>query len=124
MADNADTSSISSSRKTIHAVTETLGWAAYLACSWTWCIGLFLPVLLVREFGVRGWVAFAVPNIIGAALFGWIIRDGDASRRFVGKHRLACEVFSAVTIAFQIVFIGSFLTPMVGKLIVILPIVT
>src|SRR4051794_35329380 len=84
------------------SILSCLGWAAYLACSWTWCIGLFLPVLLVRDFGVRGWVTFAIPNVVGAAMFGWIVRDGDASRRLVEKHRLACEIFSAVTIAYQL----------------------
>ena len=28
---------------------NTIGWGAYLACSWTWCIGMFLPVLLIRD---------------------------------------------------------------------------
>ncbi|MDB5302268.1 MAG: hypothetical protein JWO87_3931, partial [Phycisphaerales bacterium] len=44
-----------------------LGWGAFLACSWTWCIGMFLPVLLVRDFGEMGWLVFAAPNVVGAA---------------------------------------------------------
>ena len=40
-------------------------WAFFLACSWTWCVGMFLPVLLVRNWGIWGWVVFAVPNVIG-----------------------------------------------------------
>ena len=60
-----------------------LGWAAYLACSWTWCIGMFLPVLLVRELGTLGFVIFAVPNVVGAAMMGTILPSeiGRASCR-------------------------------------------
>ena len=55
------------------------GWAAYLACSWTWCIGMFLPVLLVRDYGVWGWIVFAVPNVLGAAAMGWVLRSAEVS---------------------------------------------
>src|SRR5438445_473687 len=81
-----------------------LGWAAFLGVSWTWCIGMFLPVILLREFGLGGWVVFAVPNVIGAAAMGWVIRDRASSRRMIHEHRLACLVFSLVTILFQLYF--------------------
>src|SRR5690242_7362807 len=55
---------------------RVLGWGAYLACSWTWCISMFLPVLLVRDYGVWGFVVFAVPNVIGAGAMGWVLRNG------------------------------------------------
>lgn len=29
-------------------------WALFLASSWTWCIGMFLPVLLMRDAGWMG----------------------------------------------------------------------
>src|ERR1043165_610938 len=82
---------------------STLGWAAYLACSWTWCIGMFLPVLLVRDYGIWGFVVFAVPNVVGAAAMGWVLRDG-ASERIVARHLRALRYFSIVTIVFQIHF--------------------
>jgi uncharacterized membrane protein YiaA len=85
---------------------STLGWAIFLGVSWTWCIGMFLPVLLVREYGVWGWIVFAIPNVIGAAAMGWVLRDADASRRIVEAHAPACSAFSIVTIAFHIFFIG------------------
>jgi hypothetical protein len=81
----------------------TLGWAAYLACSWTWCIGMFLPVLLVRDYGVWGFVAFAVPNVVGAAAMGWL-RPG-VSEGIVREHGSAVLAFSIVTIAFQMFFL-------------------
>ena len=42
-----------------------IGWAAFLASSWTWCIGMFLPVLMIRDYGGWGWAVFALPNILG-----------------------------------------------------------
>src|SRR3954471_24793497 len=53
---------------------SALNWAAFLGASWTWCIGMFLPVLLIRDYGPSMWWAFAVPNVIGAAAMGWILR--------------------------------------------------
>lgn len=82
-------------------------WAAYLACSWTWCIGMFLPTLLIRDFGVWGFVVFAIPNIVGAAAMGWILKDGWAER-LRELHAPAIGVFSAVTILFQIVFLFTY----------------
>jgi hypothetical protein len=81
-------------------VLKTLSWAAYLGASWTWCTGMFLPVLLVRDFGLWGWVVFALPNVAGAGAMGWAIRS-DQSRRTVEAHRVACVAFSLVTLAFH-----------------------
>ena len=80
-----------------------LGWAAYLACSWTWCIGMFLPVLLVRDYGIWGFVVFAVPNVIGAGAMGWVLREGAADR-IVEKHVRAAVAFGCVTALFQAYF--------------------
>ena len=33
-----------------------LSWAVYLGVSWTWCIGMFLPVLIMRDYGIAGWL--------------------------------------------------------------------
>ena len=82
------------------------GWAVYLGSSWTWCIGMFLPVLLVRDYGIWSFVAFAAPNVIGAAAMGWVMRSGAHSRRFLQDHRVAVPTFSIVTILFQAFFIG------------------
>jgi hypothetical protein len=80
-----------------------LGWAIFLGVSWTWCIGMFLPVLLVRDYGVWAWVVFAVPNVVGAAAMGWFI-SADRSRLMVCAHRTAMTAFSIVTVAFQLFF--------------------
>jgi len=82
-------------------VLAPLGWAAFLAASWTWIIGMFLPVLLVRDYGIWGFVAFALPNIIGAAAMGWVITSPAESAAMVAAHRAAGRAFSLVTIAFH-----------------------
>jgi hypothetical protein len=83
---------------------RVLGWANYLGMSWTWCIGMFLPVLLLRDLGAGGFWIFAIPNICGAAAMGWILRDAGQSRKMVQKHAGACALFSVVTIAFHVFF--------------------
>src|SRR5438045_2624614 len=84
---------------------HVLLWAIYLAMSWTWCIGMFLLVLLVREYGSWGWVIFAIPNVLGAATMGWILRDARDSERFAAAHRHALTTFSFVIVSFQIFFV-------------------
>lgn len=83
---------------------RTLGWAAFLGASWTWCIGMFVPVLLVRDYGRAAWLVFAVPNVIGAAAMGWVLRTRAASERLTRDHRAACWWFSTVTIGFHLFF--------------------
>lgn len=105
-----------------------------LATSWTWCIGMFLPVLLLRDFGLWGWVAFALPNIIGAALVGrWNYQKTqtdlgqgtkgtqaangaqDTSRSLLDQHRSAMMWFSAVTIAFHVFFVSWMVQRLIGS---------
>jgi hypothetical protein len=73
--------------------------------SWTWCIGMFLPVLLIRDYGFWAWVVFAVPNVVGAAAMGWVISAEDAASIRL-NHEPAVLGFSAVTAAFQLFFIA------------------
>lgn len=90
--------------ETKSSVFSTIGWAIFLGVSWTWCIGMFLPVLLIRDYGQWAWVAFAVPNVVGAAAMGWVLKRQGESERLVAAHRFACEAFSIVTLAFHIHF--------------------
>lgn len=91
-----------------------IGWAAFLASSWTWCIGMFLPALMLRDYGGWGWVVFAVPNVLGAASMGWILRDRDASLAVQQAHLPACRWFSIVTIAFHTYFVLGLLPRLIG----------
>ena len=83
---------------------KPLLWAIFLGISWTWCIGMFLPVLLVRDYGVWGWVVFAIPNVIGAAAMGWVMRRIVDEKLFYLSHFYAAHAFSTITIAFHLFF--------------------
>jgi hypothetical protein len=66
---------------------------------------MFLPVLLLRDFGIWSFAIFAIPNVIGAAAMGWVLRAPDSSRRLVANHPEACRAFSIITRAFQYFFL-------------------
>ena len=68
---------------------------------------MFLPVLLLRDFGWLGWVIFAVPNVVGAAAMGTLVRSGHASRAMEVGHGRAMQAFALVTIAFQVYAVGG-----------------
>ena len=65
---------------------------------------MYLPVLLVRDFGWWAFAVFAVPNAIGAGVMGRVVGSPGRSERIVREHRAACAAFSAVTVAFQMFF--------------------
>lgn len=68
---------------------------------------MFLPLLLIRDFGNVAWWIFAIPNVVGAAAMGWVLRSPEQSYELTRTHRLACDIFSAVTIAFHIFFVAA-----------------
>lgn len=73
--------------------------AFFLASSWTWVVGMWLPVILVRHFGWPGWIAFAIPNVAGAMSVGLLYRTRESSEAFVERHRGVMRWFSRVTLA-------------------------
>jgi hypothetical protein len=88
------------------AAAATVGWGLFCAASWTWCIGMFFPLLLLRDFGWPGLVAFLVPNVLGCAGFGYVLdRRSAAGER--ARHEPAMVAFSAVTIAYQLFFLAA-----------------
>src|SRR5258706_13400931 len=104
-------------------MTKSLLWAFLLACSWTWCIGMFLPVLLVRNWGIWGWVVFAVPNVIGAAAMGFVLRSRQSSEDILINHRPAMAIFSLITIAFHIYFVYWFVAErLMGPWLLVIPV--
>lgn len=88
-----------------HKPSNPFVWGAYLACSWTWCIGMFMPALLLRDSGWLGYAVFAIPNVLGAGAMGWVLTSGKQSTDFVSRHPAAIWWFSAVTIAFHVFWI-------------------
>ncbi|MDX2133051.1 MAG: hypothetical protein SFY69_13470 [Planctomycetota bacterium] len=89
--------------------TRIAGYAAFLACSWTWCIGMYLPVILRRDFGPWAFAIFAIPNCLGAAAMGVMLWRRGSSERLLSRHALAARVFSLVTLIFQVWFFVSLL---------------
>ncbi|MHC5023361.1 MAG: hypothetical protein ACYTGG_05550, partial [Planctomycetota bacterium] len=85
---------------------STIGWGVYCASSWTWCIGMFLPAILLHRHGWAGFLAFAVPNVIGCGAFGYVLRTAGRSRDLVARHEGAMAAFSLVTIAYHMYFIA------------------
>lgn len=77
-------------------------WAFYLACSWTWCIGMFLPALLLRDAGWMGYAVFFIPNVIGAGAMGFVLRSPESAARIVRDHAAMTKAFSIVTVAFHV----------------------
>lgn len=90
-----------------NSTRAALLWSVFLAASWTWCIGMFLPVLMVRDYGALGFLVFAIPNCIGAAAVGWLARP---SPEWAARHAGALRAFSFVTMAFQAYFAGWMLS--------------
>ncbi len=89
---------------------RVLGYAAFLACSWTWCIGMYLPVILARDLGPWSFLVFALPNCLGAATMGVLLWRPSSSARLLAHHAPAARVFSLVTLAFQVWFLGALLS--------------
>lgn len=85
-------------------VASTTGWGVYCASSWTWCIGMFLPIILLDDYGWWGFIVFALPNVLGCAAFGYVMRSRERSEAFVSVHRRATAGFSVVTIAYHAFF--------------------
>ena len=86
-----------------------------LACSWTWVIGMVFPAFMVKDFGWPGWIVFVVPNAIGAASVGFLLRSRAHTEAFARTHRVAIRVFTYATIAFH-GFVLVSLLPTVGWL--------
>jgi hypothetical protein len=102
---------------TLDGTTASRRWvfqAAYLGMSWTWVIGMFLPVLLVRDYGPFAWLIFALPNVIGAAWMGWAIKSSDHAAAMVRVHLPAMRVFTLVTVAFHVFFVLWWIGEAVG----------
>ncbi len=66
---------------------------------------MFLPIILLDRFGWAGFWAFAIPNVIGCAGFGYVF-SRESSQRFAQDHLEAIRWFGLATIAFQIFFLG------------------
>jgi hypothetical protein len=85
---------------------RTIGWGLYGAASWTWCIGLFLPTILMQWFGWSGFLLIAIPNVVGATAMGLLLGSPSASRNLCTRHPQAIGLFVSLTIAFHLLFLS------------------
>lgn len=99
----------------------TIGWGLFCSASWTWCIGMFLPFVLLREYGWRGFLAFFIPNVIGCAAFGYILSP-KRQERLIASCGGICRWFSWITLAYQAYFAGWMLDPVVAIGVVAIPV--
>lgn len=81
-----------------------VGWGLFCACSWTWVIGMYLPRIMGERYGWTGLLVFAIPNVLGCAAFGWVIRSAAASRRYAAVHARLLAWFAAATVGFHLLF--------------------
>ncbi len=88
-------------------------WGLFCACSWTWCIGMYLPAILIQRFGWPGFIAFAIPNVLGCAGMAFVLHAAAKKRcqtplfvseQLVAGHARMMLAFSLVTVAFQVFF--------------------
>jgi hypothetical protein len=89
------------------AILRTIGWGLFCTSSWTWCIGMWLPVIVIYRWGWPGFWAFAISNIIGCTLMGYVVGSRSRSEQLVKDHRGAMRWFSIFTIAFQLFWVSA-----------------
>jgi hypothetical protein len=75
---------------------------------------MYLPVLMIRDYGAAGWFVFAIPNVIGAAAMGWVLNRPGAAAGVSRKHWPAAVAFSVVTILFHAFFVGWLIRTLIG----------
>jgi hypothetical protein len=66
---------------------------------------MYLPLLLLDRFGWPGFLVFAIPNVLGCTLMGYVVRR-RRSARMVCRHETAMRWFSLITVAFHLHFAG------------------
>ena len=89
-------------------------WGVFLGCSWTWIIGMIFPALLLRDYGLYGWFVFAIPNVLGAALMGLVLYRPQWSVNIVTNHRVACQNFTVITVAYHLFVVAWLFSKLFG----------
>jgi len=96
----------------------SVGWGLFCSASWTWCIGMFLPFVMLERYGWTGFWIFFVPNIVGCAGFG-LLQSTERVRALRERLLPLCGWFSLVTIAYQAFFAGWMLPSIGGFAVVV-----
>ena len=91
-------------------ILRTIGWGLFCTSSWTWCIGMWLPMIVIARWGWPGFWVFAVPNVLGCAAMGYIVGSRAKSEALVESHRGPMRWFSVFTIGFQLFWLTAVLS--------------
>ena len=75
---------------------------------------MIFPALLLRDYGLYGWIVFAVPNVLGAALMGLVLFKPQWSVDIVRNHRVACHNFTVVTVAYHLFVVAWLFSKLFG----------
>lgn len=66
---------------------------------------MFLPIIVLHRYGWEGFAMFAIPNVIGCTLFGYIVRTPERSRALIANYSGVMSWFAILTISFHAFFI-------------------
>ena len=66
---------------------------------------MYLPRIMIDRFGWPGFIAFAVPNVLGCAAFGYVVKTRERSEAMVRRHGAAMGWFSVITVAYHLFFV-------------------
>ncbi len=97
---------------------RTIGWGLFCSASWTWCIGMFLPFILLKQYGWPGFLAFFIPNVLGCALFGYVLTPARAAQ-LRSRCAALCTWFSLATLLYQAFFSGWMLPPVAAIAVIL-----
>jgi hypothetical protein len=75
---------------------------------------MYLPAILLRNWGWPGFWVFAIFNVLGCAGFGYLC-SRERSERLCSQHSGAMMAFSAVTVAYQVFFVCFVVTQLRGE---------
>ena len=65
---------------------------------------MYLPIIMLRQFGWWGFLVFAIPNVLGCAAFGYILKQ-TTSQQLVLKHGSAMRWFSFIVVVYHMFFV-------------------
>lgn len=103
---------------------QSLAWSPTIALSWLWGLGFFYAIHVTFLYGWPGFVAFAVPNALGLALFGCAVewfgpREGleDSFGRLASRYGGILFVYQVAAVGITLfAFAADYLRPLVGGL--------
>lgn len=103
---------------------QSLAWSPTIALSWLWGLGFFYAIHVTFLYGWPGFVAFAVPNALGLALFGCAVewfgpREGleDSFGRLASRYGGILFVYQVAAVGITLfAFAADYLRPLVGSL--------